>query len=313
MRTVFMGTADFAVPSLKKIVNAGHQVDAVITQPDRPKGRGQKVQPSPVKAAALDLGLVVFQPESIKDPEAQFFLQKLAPELIVVVAYGQILPASILDLPPFGCINLHASLLPAYRGAAPIHWAIINGEEETGVSTMYMARSMDSGDVILQKRVPIEPQDTAGTLHDKLAEKGAELLIQTLELLARGSAPRFAQDESKATYAPQLTREHEEIDWSKSNRELANLIRGMNPWPGAYTTYKGKVLKILEAESLEKPEYARAGAILSLDKNRGFVVQCGRGALLITKVKPQGKQAMEAAAFCRGYNVEPGIVLGSRE
>lgn len=310
MRVIFIGTADFAVPSLKTIA-AEHEIVTVVTQPDRPRGRGQKIQFTPVKEAALELGLEVYQPQRIRDPEAVQHLQNLSPQVIVLVAYGQILPESILEIPPLGCINVHASLLPAYRGAAPINWAIINGEQETGVTTMYMTPQLDSGDIILQSKIRIEPQDTAGTLHDKLAQEGALLIKKTLELLEQGKAPRLPQQEERATYAPPLTKEHERIDWSKSSQQVANLVRGMNPWPGAYTIYQGKILKILETVPLEHDQGLAPGTVLSIDKYEGFTVQCGTGSVLVTAVKPQGRKAMTGADFIRGYGLKPGMVLGS--
>lgn len=307
-----MGTADFAVPSLRALA-AEHEIVTVVTQPDRPKGRGQKVQFTPVKEAALELGLKVWQPLRIKEPQAVEHLKNLAPQAIVVVAYGQILSQDILEIPPLGCINVHASLLPAYRGAAPINWVLINGEKETGVTTMYMAPELDSGDIILQSKLSISPLETAGTLHDKLAQEGAQLIVETIKLLEEGKAPRQPQQEELATYAPLLTKEHEKIDWSHSSYQVANLIRGMNPWPGAYTTYQGKILKIMEATPLEEGENLAPGTVLKVDQKKGFQVQCGSGSVLVTAVKPQGRKAMAGADFIRGYKFNKGMVLGSGE
>lgn len=313
LRIVFFGTADFAVPSLQALVESGQQVLAVVTQPDKPQGRGHKLVYSPVKKAALECHLPVYQPLQVKDAGFGELLQNLHPHLIVVVAYGQILPQSILSLPPHGCINVHASLLPKYRGAAPVHWAIINGEIETGITTMYMAPALDSGDIILQKAVAIEPQMTVGLLHDFLAQEGAKLLLATVELIAQGKVSRHPQNASQASYAPLLTSEHEKIDWHKKDREIINLIRGLSPYPGASTTFRGRILKILEGRLMNGDTQAYPGTIINIDKNKGFSVQCGQGAVLVTKVKPEGKNVMDAASFCRGYAVQPGSMVGNTQ
>jgi len=232
MGIVFMGTPQFAVETLEQLIQAGHQILGVVTQPDRPKGRGSKLNPTPVKVKADEYGLPVYQPEKIRDP---IFIQKLAdlkPEVIVVVAYGQILPKEILELPPLGCINVHASLLPKYRGAAPIHWSIINGEKETGVTTMLMDQGLDTGNMLLKTSVEIGSSETTGELHDKLAVLGGQLLIETLSMMAKGEITPQAQDDGQATYAPLLNKEHELINWQKKAQDIQNLIRGMNPWPG---------------------------------------------------------------------------------
>ena len=243
-RVVYMGTPDFAVPCLDRLVKENYEILAVITQPDRPKGRGQKVAVSPVKEYALSRGLPVLQPEKIKEADFIDQLAALRPDIIVVVAFGQILPKALLDLPPLGCINVHASLLPKYRGAAPIHWAVINGEKITGVTTMVMDVGLDTGDMILAAQSPILPDDTTGSLHDRLKLLAADTLADTLQLACRGSILRTRQDNAAATYAPLITRQIERIDWHKPAWSIHNLVRGLNPWPGAYCLYQGKILKI---------------------------------------------------------------------
>ncbi|HWJ03432.1 MAG TPA: methionyl-tRNA formyltransferase, partial [Verrucomicrobiae bacterium] len=233
MRVVFMGTPDFSVPCLNALVEAGHEVMAVVTQPDRPRGRGQQMAHSPVKAAALSFGLKILQPSKVREADFIATLKELAPEVIVVVAFGQILPGEILDLPLKGCINVHASLLPKYRGAAPIHWAVIEGEKQTGVTTMYMDRGLDTGDMLLKGTVEIGESATVGEVHDKLADLGARVLIETLANLDK--IERLPQDHAASTYAPMLTREHEQINWGQDRGTVVNLIHGLNPWPGAYT------------------------------------------------------------------------------
>lgn len=249
MRIIFMGTPEFAVPSLKALYTSGHEIAAVVTQPDRPKGRGHKLTPPPVKLAAQEAGLHVYQPVRIRDPEFIDTLKRVSPQLIAVVAFGQILPKDILELPVYGCINVHASILPKYRGAAPIHWAVINGETETGVTIMQMDEGLDSGDIILSEKIPVSPEDTTGTVHDKLAGLGAQLLVKAVQLISEGRAERIPQDHGAATYAPLLNKDTEKIDWAKSAVEICNLVRGLNPWPGAYTLLRDKILKIWQASN----------------------------------------------------------------
>jgi len=310
MRVVFMGTPQFAVFTLEKLVQGGHEVVGVVTQPDRPQGRGKKLAPSPVKVKAQELGLTVYQPEKIREPSFIEILRGLEPEVIVVVAYGQILPKAILDLSPRGCINVHASLLPKYRGAAPIHWAIINGEKESGVTTMLMDQGLDTGAMLLKKRVEITPDMTTGELHDMLAVLGARLLAETLEKLAQGEIKPEAQDDSQSSYAPLLQKEHEKIAWHKGKVNIHNLIRGMNPWPGAYTFLKETRLKVWET-SLKKftGSLGTVGQIMKLDEE-GFWVQTGDEPILVTKVQPAGKNIMSAVSFANGYSISPGDFLG---
>ncbi|MGB9885544.1 MAG: methionyl-tRNA formyltransferase [Moorellales bacterium] len=303
MRLVFCGTPDFALPSLKRLASSRHRVLAVVTQPDRPKGRGRIPQPPPVKQLAQKLGLEVRQPDKIKDPDFLAWLDSLRPEVLVVVAYGRILPPEMLDLPSRGSINLHASLLPRYRGAAPIHWAVINGETETGVTTMYITPELDAGDIILQRAVPIGERDTAGSLHDRLAEVGAELLVETLDRVEQGEAPRRPQEAGQATYAPPLKPEDEKIDWRWPARTVYNRVRGLNPWPGAYGRWRGKRVKVWWVELGERLAAGehKPGTIVAVDE-RGIEVACGDGqAVRIQQLQPEGKAVMTAAEFIRGY------------
>ena len=302
LRIVFMGTPEFAVPSLQALIRAGHDVAAVVTQPDRPKGRGKKLSPSPVKQAALDCHITVLQPGKIKDPAFLQELRLLAPDAIIVVAYGQILPQSILKLPKFGCINVHASLLPHYRGAAPIHWAIINGEQQTGVTTMYMDAGMDTGDMILKAETAIGPDETTGTLHDRLRIAGADLLLATLALVEAGQAPRTPQDHAAATYAPLLTRQIERIDWTKSAQAVHNHIRGLCPWPGAYCYHQGKMLKLCRSRLALRPALTatQPGRIHALTAD-GVIVETGDGAVELLELQPECRQRMNARDCANGY------------
>lgn len=311
MKVVFMGTPDFAVPSLEALYNGKFNILGVVTQPDRPKGRGQKLKPSPVKEKAQELGLEVFQPNKIKEPEFISFLENLKPDFIVVVAFGQILPKAILTIPKFGCINVHASLLPKYRGAAPIHWAVINGEKETGVTTMFMDEGLDTGDMLLKENITITSEMTTGELHDKLALVGGQLLVQTLHKLQKSEIIPEPQDEKKSCYASLLKGEHEIIQWHRDSEDIHNLIRGMNPWPGAYTFYKGLRLKIWRSnlKNAERGSTAQPGSILAKDIE-GFWVQTKDKPLLITQVQPAGKKVMSAKDFFNGYKLELGQVLG---
>ena len=312
MRTVFMGTPDFAVPILEKIINMGYQVVGVITQPDRPKGRGKKIVPTAVKAFAQKAGLKVYQPEKIKTPEFTSLLKALVPQVIVVEAFGQLLSPDILQIPKLGCINVHASLLPKYRGAAPIHWAVINGEKTTGVTTMYMDEGLDTGDMILSKTLPIAEQDTVGRVHDRLAFLGAEVLADTLELVVKGTAPRQAQQNNKASYAPLLTKEHEIINWHKTAEEICNHIRGMNPWPGTCTFLDGQVIKIWRATYEEKLiDVGSPGQILAATAD-GIVIQTGQGQVFIKELQWQGCKRMPTSDFVRGKQLPIGRFLGER-
>ncbi|MGM0501582.1 MAG: methionyl-tRNA formyltransferase [Bacillota bacterium] len=312
MDIVFMGTPDFAVPCLEKLYESEiANVVGVITQPDRKRGRGQNLHPTPVKEVALDYDLEVFQPQEVTSEEGLTKLREWEPDLIVVVAYGQILGKEVLDLPKTGCVNVHASLLPKYRGAAPLHRSLINGEDVTGVTTMYMDEGMDTGDMILKDEIEIIPQDTVGSLHDKLAVNGANLLIETLEQIKAGTAPRIPQDDEQATYADKVTKEDGEIDWGQSAEDIWNLIRGMNPWPGAYTHKDGALLKIWDSEVYSKENKdVKPGTIVKADDDLGIVVQTAQGQLLITQLQPANKSRMDATDYLLGYEVEPGEKLG---
>lgn len=309
MRIIFMGTPEFAVQVLEAIVKAGHEVVGVYTQPDKPKGRGKSMQYTPVKEKALEYNIPVFQPEQVRQPEVVEEMKKLEPEVIVVVAFGQILPETILNLPPLGCINVHASLLPKYRGAAPIQRVIIDGEKESGVTTMYMAKGLDTGDMIEKMVVPIDPKETGGTYHDKLAAAGARLCLSTLQKLADGTAPRIPQDDELSCYAHMLNKSMGELDFQKPAEELERLIRGLNPWPSAYTRLDGKTLKIYEADVIEEEGTAEPGTVTAVDK-KSFTVQCNPGALRITSLQLEGKKRMETAAFLLGYRITTGMQLG---
>lgn len=309
IKVIFMGTPEFAVPCLKTL-HDHEQVEilAVVTQPDRPKGRGQKLAFSPVKEAALSLNLPVYQPLRIKEQTSFEYLQSLEPDWIVVVAFGQILPSSILNLPKYGCCNVHASLLPKYRGAAPIHRVIINGESESGVTTMFMDIGMDTGDMILKRTVMIAPNMTTGELHDQLMQEGALCLKDTLENLLKSELPREKQLDSEATYAPMLTRELEKIDWSWSAQQIHNLVRGLNPWPGAYTLYNGKPMKIWQTRCHNLDKTGSVGQIISYTKE-GFLVQTGQGVLEILQIQPQNKKRMTVVQYLCGHSLNPGEIL----
>ncbi|WP_425807191.1 methionyl-tRNA formyltransferase [Desulfitobacterium sp. Sab5] len=305
MRLVFMGTPDFAVPTLQALVAQGHEVCGVYTQPDRPSGRGKNLKPSPVKVAAQELGLPIYQPERIKKPEVVAQLKELRPEAIIVVAYGQILSSDILRLPPKGCINVHASLLPKYRGAAPIHWALMEGETVTGVTTMLMDEGLDTGDMLLKGEIRISDEATTGEIHDALAQLGAQLLIKTLVGLKEGTVIPQKQN-GETCYASLLKREHEKIDWSRGAQEIHNQIRGLNPWPGAFTTFREENLKVWKSKILPSSQaQAQPGEIVELS-NEGIVLQTGSGLILLQEVQPAGKRAMSARDFYLGRHAQTG-------
>lgn len=314
---VFMGTPDFAVGTLQALIASdAYQVQAVFTQPDKPKGRGKAVAMTPVKEVAAEAGIPVYQPVKIREPQWLEILKELAPDVIVVVAFGQIIPKSILTLPKYGCINVHASLLPMYRGAAPIQWAVINGDSESGVTTMRMDEGLDTGDMILKEVVKLEEKETGGSLFDKLSKTGAELLIRTLEAIASGTASYEKQpEESPTPYAAMLTKQDGAIDWTKSAREIECLIRGLNPWPSAFTKFHGKTLKIWVAEveaedtNTDLAENVAPGEIVEVSKTT-LKVQTGAGILSIRELQLEGKKRMEADAFLRGYPVQIGEQLG---
>lgn len=310
MKIVFMGTPDFAVPCLRVLAENGHNVAAVFTQPDKPKGRGYKMIPTPVKAAAQEYGIPVYQPLSLRkgeDAEASMkTLREIAPELIVVVAYGQILPKEILDLPKYHCINIHASLLPAYRGAAPIQWCVLNGEKVTGVTSMLMAEGLDTGDMLIKKETEIGENETASSLHDRLSVMGAEVLLETVKAVEEGTLSPEPQDDSLSTYASRITKEMSELDFNKSAKELHNIIRGIT----GFTTLEGKRLKVYASSVIEikNSENIQNGTVTDTDR---FTVKCGDGmGLMFAEIQPEGKKRMKTEDYLRGRKIEAGTVLG---
>lgn len=306
MRIVFMGTPDFAVPSLQALIDAGHDVCAVYTQPDKPQGRKQILTAPPVKTLALEHDIPVFQPNTLKNEDEQAHLRELAPEVIIVVAYGKLLPKAVLDIPPHGCINVHGSLLPRWRGAAPIQWAVIAGDEMAGVTTMQMAEGLDTGDMLLTYETKVGEKETAGELFDRLAQSGAELLTQTLVKLDE-ITPR-PQDDAQSCYAHMLDKQMAVIDWSKSAHEIDCLIRGLNPWPIALTTLSGERLKVFAAEKANGK--GEPGTVLEADPKKGLTVACGEGALGLTEIQLVGGKRMKATDFLRGHAIEVGTKLG---
>ena len=301
MKILFMGTPEFAVPSLNALLGAGHTVCGVFTQPDKPKNRGMKLLPSPVKVCALSHEIPVFQPAKMRDGEALGYLRELDPELIVVAAYGKILPSEILDYPVKGCINVHSSLLPKYREAAPINWAILNGEAVTGVTIMHMAPALDAGDIIAQASTPIGADETAPTLTARLAELGAELLVSTVEAIGAGTAARTPQDEADSTYAPMLSRELSPMDWSKPARTLHDQVRGLLPWPAAVAEFGGIRCKVFSTDLPLQTTDAAPGTILEAGK-RGIDIACGGGTVLhIDELQADGGKRMKAADYLRGH------------
>lgn len=307
MNVVFMGTPEFAVPTLEALVKE-HNVSAVVTQPDKPKGRGKKMMFSAVKEKALEHGLTVYQPEKVKDSDFVQVLKELAPDIMVVVAFGQILSEEILNIPKYGCINVHGSLLPEYRGAAPIQWSIIHGREYGGVTTMYMAKGLDSGDMILKAQEKIRDDDTYGSLYDRLSVIGADLLIKTLELIESGEAQRTPQNDAEATTAPMITREMERINWNDRADNIVNLIKGLNPQPVAHTLLKGEKLKIWFAEKEGNGYTGTPGEIVDVRK-KDFVVMTADGAVAVKEVQAQGGKKMTTDAYMRGHAIDKGTIL----
>lgn len=311
IRIVYMGTPDFAVEPLEAIIKAGYEVAAVVTQPDKQKGRGKEVKMTPVKECALRHGIPVFQPVKIKEPEAVAELEKYQADLFVVAAFGQLLSEEILDMPEYGCINIHASLLPAYRGAAPIQWAVLNGEKESGVTIMQMDKGLDTGDMLLKRSVELSPTETGDSLHDKLMHLGAELIVEALPKLEKGELVPEKQKDELSSYAKKLTKAMGQIDWSKDAVSLERWIRGLNSWPSAYTFFGGKTLKIWEAQVAEEngAQKAEPGQVVSVSRE-GFTVACGQGALQILSLQLEGKKRVLTREFLLGYQVEPGMILG---
>lgn len=309
MKVIFMGTPDFAVPCLDMLVKEGHEVCLVVTQPDKPKGRGKKMLFPPVKEKAIEYGIEVFQPVKVKEEEAVEKLRSYNADIIVVVAFGQILPESILNMPKYGCVNVHGSLLPKYRGAAPIQWSVINGDTKTGVTTMYMEKGLDTGDMLLKAEFDISDEDTYGTVHDKMCVMGADVLKETLVKIENGTIVREKQDDALSNYAPMISKETGHIDWNKTSFEIINLIRGLDPVPAAWTVYNEEVLKIWKAVKFECDNTtAKCGEIADITK-KGFVVKTGDGFVLVTEIQARGGKRMATDAYMRGHAVEKGIVL----
>lgn len=325
MRVVFMGTPDFAVGALESLIEAGHQVTAVVTQPDKPKGRGKELQMTPIKVCAQKHGIPVFQPVKIREPEAVETLRSYQADIFVVAAFGQILPEEILSMPRYGCVNIHASLLPKYRGAGPIQWAIINGEKITGVTIMRMDKGLDTGDMLFKTEVEIAPRETADTLHDKLAEAGARLIVEALAKIEAGDVTSVKQNDADSCYAKMLNKSMGKIDWQMEAEKLDCLIRGLISWPGASAVYRGKTLKIWEEEAVSEQELmtweglpgqregtfagnAQPGTVIRVEKD-AFFVQTGKGALKILAVQPEGKKRMAVKDFLLGYPMKPGETL----
>jgi methionyl-tRNA formyltransferase len=309
LNIVFFGTPDFAVPTLKRLVNSNYKISMVITQPDRPKGRGQKTLPTPVKKAAMELGLKVYQPKSVNKGDFHEKVAEVAPDYFVVVAFGQILSEKLLVIPKKSPINVHASLLPKYRGAAPIHWALLNGEKETGITTMLMEKKMDAGDILLTSKIPIEASDNFGTLHDRLAELGAKLLIDTLEKLEKNEIHPKSQDHSQATFAPMLKKEDSHIDWNQTPGKIENFIRAMAPGPGAFTFYENKRLKIFKAIPVQGEKNVIPGTVLKGFENEIRVASGHDGALSILEIQGGSGKRMKISDFLRGNSIPPGSTL----
>ncbi|RHQ59672.1 methionyl-tRNA formyltransferase [Firmicutes bacterium AF25-13AC] len=311
MRIIFMGTPDFAVPVLQSLINSRHEVVAVVTQPDRPKGRGKNMQFSPVKECALAHNIPVMQPVNVSVPEVIDELRAYEPELIVVVAFGQFVTKKIREMPKYGCINVHASLLPKYRGAGPIQWAVINGEKESGVTTMYMCREIDKGDMLLKDTVTLDPKETGDSLHDKLSMMGGPLLLKTIDQLEDGSAVRIPQCEEESTYAPKLEKTMGNIDWTMDADRIERLVRGLNSWPGTFTKIHGKTVKIWDCDVVcqealtESQAAAEPGTVIISEKDQ-LIVKAGNGALSLRMLQPEGKKNMTVDAYLRGYPIAQG-------
>jgi len=303
-----MGTPEFAVPSLQALHESRHEVVLVVTQPDRPRGRGRKIMPSPVKAAAARYGYALLQPQSVRSSSCHDIISELKPDLLVVVAFGQILPGSLMNIPRFNAINVHASLLPKYRGPAPIQWAVINGEKETGVTTMAMDTGLDTGDILLLQPVQIQPKDTSATLHDRLAVEGARLLLETLELLIAGKLRPAPQDHKHASYAPLLKKKDGHIDWKLPGKDIENFIRGVTPWPGAFTFCGDTRLKIIKSRYMDKETHKTPGTVLMSFPDE-MLVATGKGALLIEQIQGASGKCLATKDYLCGCSMEPGTLL----
>lgn len=311
MRVIFMGTPDFAVPALEALCSSRHDVSLVVTQPDREKGRGKKIEMTPVKTCALAHHIPVFQPVKVKSEEAVSRLREEKPDVIVVAAFGQILSKEILDLPRFGCVNIHGSLLPKYRGAAPIQWAVLNGEEKSGITIMQMDEGIDTGDILLQEETMLSPKETTATLFERLSLMGGPLLLKALDQIEAGTITRTKQNPEEATYAKMLRREMGEISWRSSAEEIERKVRGMNPWPSAYTTWNGKQLKIWDCEVIDEDAGELPGVITNVEKQY-FDVAAGHGQVRVEELQLEGKKRMKTADFLLGYHVKPGEAFTGR-
>ena len=313
MRIVFMGTPDFSVPTLEALVASEHEVVGVVTQPDKPKGRGKEIHMSPVKECALQHNIPVYQPVRARDEAFVDEMRALNPDVMVVIAFGQILPKSLLELPKYGCVNIHASLLPKYRGAAPIQWAVINGDEETGITTMMMDVEMDTGDMLEKTVVKLDPEETGGSLFDRLSLLGGDLILSTLSKLEKGEITPVPQDHEKATYVKKISNSMGDIDWTMDAVSIERLVRGLNPWPSAFTRWNGKMLKIWEAKVLPDPDVKLpCGSVISAS-DEGLKIQTGAGVLCVTSLQLEGKKRMDTAAFLRGYQVAAGSMMERSE
>lgn len=310
LRVIFMGTPQFACPTLQRLIDRGDEIPAVVTQPDRPKGRGQKSVPPPVKELAERHGLPVLQPIKVRAPEFIESVREMNPDVVVVVAFGRILPKALLEIPRYGCINVHASLLPRYRGAAPLNWCIINGEIETGVTTMLMDVGLDTGDMLLKKATPIDPDEDTSSLHDRLSLIGADLLHETLDLLVQGKLVPEKQDDALSCYAPMLKKEDGLIDWTRDARTIRNLVRGMTPWPGAFTYLDGKLVKVYRARIGEGE--GAPGTVLDAGRD-GIEVACGGGSLLLDELQLEGKKRLPVRDFLAGCRIAPGTAFGKED
>ena len=307
MKVIFMGTPDFAAASLEALIDSRHEIQAVVTQPDKPKGRKGELTPSPVKVIAKREGIKVYQPLKVRDEEFVKTLRAYNPDVMVVVAFGQIIPLSILKMPKYGCVNIHGSLLPKYRGAAPIQWAVLDGEKETGITTILMDEGIDTGDILLKKTIKIDTDETSGSLFDKLMALGAETILETLDELEKGSLTPTKQGESPTAYAKMLTKAMGLIDFTKSAKELDCFVRGMNPWPSAYTLLSGKTLKLWKVRAVDGS--GKAGSVIDIDKE-SFTIACGEGAIEVLEVQLEGKKRMSAGDFLKGSTLNIGQELG---
>lgn len=308
MRILFMGTPDFSVPTLECLAASRHEVIGAVTQPDKPKGRGKTLAMPPVKEKALELGIPVYQPVKVRDTEYVELIKELKPDVAVVIAFGQILSKEVLDLPVYGCVNIHASLLPKYRGAAPIQWAVINGEKETGITTMMMDEGIDTGDMLEKLVIPVDPQETGGSLFDKLSLAGGELILSTLDKLENGTLVRMPQGEEGVSHVKMIKKSMGDIDWNQEAVFIERLTRGLNPWPSAYTRLNGKIIKIWHAEVLDEEYEGLCGQVVSVEKDR-LLIKTGKGTLAVCCLQPEGKKRMDADAFLRGYPVLEGTIL----